>query len=140
MNSSDFHKEEYLTLRKEIESGMSELRQIEQYSILAAGAVYAWVATVEISLDFEQIAWFIPLIFSVFGAIRSASIGTHLNLIGSYIREIESTYLHGSDGPDGWENFAGKVDSRFRAKGTMIFWASFILVTLLIGYGGAFGI
>ena len=42
---SDFNigKEEYLTLRKEIESQMTELAQLERGCVLAAAIVYAWL-------------------------------------------------------------------------------------------------
>ena len=43
MEEFNLRKEENLTLRKEIETRMAELGQLERYCVLAAAVTYAWL-------------------------------------------------------------------------------------------------
>ena len=45
MTNLEFLKEEYLTLRKEIEDSVSELASLERQCVLATAGVYTWLAT-----------------------------------------------------------------------------------------------
>ena len=42
---TDLYKEEYETLRKEVETAMSELNTLESGALLAAAGIFAWLVT-----------------------------------------------------------------------------------------------
>jgi len=46
MTEFDLRKEEYLTLRKEIETQMTDLASLEKNCVLATAIVYAWLVIV----------------------------------------------------------------------------------------------
>lgn len=45
MTNLEFMKEEYLTLRREIEASVSELATLERQCVLATAAIYTWLVT-----------------------------------------------------------------------------------------------
>jgi len=77
MADFDFLKEEYLTLRKEVELAMAELNVLETYCVYGTAAAFVWLSSnpLDGALLF---AWFIPLLLVAFGAARSWAIAKHL--------------------------------------------------------------
>jgi|SRR5271157_5918497 len=89
-NEFSHQKEEYLSLRKEVENALADLSSLERNCVLAMSAVYAWLISKDslVGLD-RQLGWGIPILLSVFGALRCYSINRHLGTIGTYIIKIE---------------------------------------------------
>ncbi len=144
MAGFDFLKEEYLTLRKEVEVSMAELGTLETHCVFAVGAGYFWLATKPLDGTF-LIAWLIPPLVVVFGALRSWSIAKHLGWLGEYLSRIEARARVDETSCIGWEHFLTENDPKrlplaprrgFRGKVTTTFWWVFFFVTLAFGAGG----
>lgn len=133
MTDFDLRKEEYRTLRKEIESQMTELGHLERNCVFAAAAVYAWLVNDGEFTSVEKAGWFIPILFPLFGALRSWSVGRHLSELGRYVQQIESAYLTDPQLPKGWEHFlaAPEQKRKLRTKITISFWLIFLAATIL---------
>jgi len=96
----DLRKEEYLSLRKEIESCLTELSNLERNCVIGSATAYAWVATnATLGTPLVASAWLIPAILPVYGAARSRTIGEQLGAIGCVHQAdrnqalAEATYL-----------------------------------------------
>ncbi len=133
MSDFDLAKEEYLTLRKEVETHMAELGLLEKNCVLASAAIYAWLAKGGDAASISAIAWYIPIFFAIFGAIRSFSLGVHLKNLGEYLFEIESAYLVDDNKPQGWEHHLKSEKKPIRSIGTSAFWIVFLISTITIG-------
>lgn len=84
MADFDPRKEEYLTLRKEVEAQMTELGQLECNFVLAAAVIYAWLVNDGVGTSIAKAGWYIPVLFALFGGLRSFSVGSHLFTLGRY--------------------------------------------------------
>ncbi len=133
MSEFDLPKEEYLTLRKEIETHMIELGQLERNCVLAAAGVYAWLVKDGINSPIAAIGWYIPVLFAVFGGMRSVSLGLHLISLGKYIMQIESTHFVDKSKPQGWEHHLASTKSPIRRISSVAFWIVFLLTTVAVG-------
>ena len=134
MSEFNFPKEEYLTLRKEVETHMTELGQLERNTVLASAAVYAWLAKDGAETSIAGIGWYIPILFAFFGALRSLSLCFHLVHLGDYIKKIEATNLTEDKNVKGWEHHLATSKSSMRKVGTIVFWIVFLLTTIIIGF------
>lgn len=133
MNTSDFLKEEYLTLRKEVEAAVAELASLERNAILATAAIYSWLVTAKLTIPLSYLAWSIPILISLFSALRSFNVGQHLQCLSIYIKKIEIEASRSNQHAKGWEHFhSEKTKNNNRTKTTFAFWLCLILVTLLV--------
>ena len=123
---ADLYKEEYQTLRKEVETAMSELNTLESSALLAVAAIFAWLVTHK-SDGVIRLGWFIPAALVFFCILRAWSINRHLGWLGEYLKGHESAHIQ----PQlrGWEHFLGepaigstKPRRGFRGKVTYFFW------------------
>ena len=133
MKNFDFKKEEYLTLRKEIETHMDELGKLERNCVLVSGAIYAWLAVHGTNDSFFKLGWYIPSLFAVFGGLRSLSLAIHVKNLGLYIQQIERSELSDQQGPKGWEHYLESKPRLIRPSFEALFWIVFFAVTLLVG-------
>jgi hypothetical protein len=133
MADFDLRKEDYLTLRKEIETQMTELGQLERNCVLAAAAVYAWLVKDGANSAIAQFGWYIPVLFPLFGGLRSLSLGLHVFALGRYLFEIESAHLTEQQLPRGWEHFRKNDRPWIRTVITVTFWVAFLIVTAVVG-------
>lgn len=99
----DLRKEEYASLRREIEMCLAEFSDLERNCVLASAAAYAWVSSsAAIQAYVTYVAWFIPIVIPVYGLSRTYAVGKHLKRIGGYIRLVEQgEAFRGS----GWETY-----------------------------------
>jgi hypothetical protein len=141
MAEFDLMKEEYTTLRKEVETAMSELNSVETQCIYAVTAVIVWLLTSPLKLNGAFLfAWFIPPVLVLFGAARCWSISKHLGWLGEYLSRIEEVGRRVDSLCVGWEHFLAEPDpcnpSRkrrgFRGKITISFWVILFLLSCLI--------
>lgn len=134
--SDDFchRKEEYLSLRKEIESALSELSALEKNSLLGIAAVYAWLASQDhLAHFFKVVAASAPFFIASFGALRASSIGSHIALIGEYIRRIEVETKPGGPEIVGWETFfINATKGGFQTEVRVGFWVVLAAATFLV--------
>ena len=132
-------KEEYLSLRKEIETSLSELSALERNSLFAIAAVYSWLVVHSGGADghhyvFTSNAWAIPFLIAIFGAYSAYSINLHLGMIGRYLREVEMDSRRRGDLSEnlGWEHYFDGASRGAQTKVRMVFWGALALVTLLV--------
>ena len=134
--STDFshRKEEYISLRKEIDSMLLELSTLERSCVLAIAAVYVWLAsnTEGLSPFHSAIAWGAPFFVAFFGALRAHSINEHFGIIASYIKTVEGLTTSTDQTFLGWEHyFADQGRSVSQTKTRIWFWGILIGVTFV---------
>ena len=133
MDRPQLLREEYLTLRKEAENAIAEFVSLERYSVIAIAAIYTWIWTYGLSGSLSTIALAVPILVSIFGALRCRGILEHLRMLGAYIYKIECEVYKADGGVQGWEHFLAEKQ-RFALKNNsfFIFWSSLIAVTFVI--------
>lgn len=143
---SVFRKEEYLSLRKEIENCLAELSNLERNCVIGVAIAYSWVVTTESLQGSSALAaWLVPATIPVYGAARSLAIGQQLGLLGRYLRTVEEKIFPISvlTNPgcechhDGWEHFFDKHGQSLTTRTRRLFWVSFLLLSILfsgLGY------
>ena len=132
MADSWFQKEEYATLRKEVESNMTELATLEKVCVGGVAAIFAWIAKNSGDYHgFEKFVWMVPSILPIFGMLKAKAIGSHLTLLGQYLREVEIAHLPEGSSPGGWEAYFEKHGLGERTKQTRRRWVAIAVVTLL---------
>jgi hypothetical protein len=99
----DFHLIQYDALRKEIESCVHEIRTLERYTLIGTGFVWAWLASNQ-QLNVPSIFWWIPLLFSLLGWLRTLALATSVRRLAEYIRTVEESYLC-NENVIGWETY-----------------------------------
>lgn len=125
-----FQKEEYLSLRKEVENCILAISAIERNCLIAVSAIYVWLVTAPIKGSLLFIGWGVPLFVIVFSGLRVASLGNHVVIVGEYLQKIERYYYENE--PDlGWETFFRKK-MRYQGKVRVMFWSSFAVMSFVI--------
>lgn len=131
----DFVKEEYLTLRKEVESTVLELRQFERNCIIALALSFTWIATRQMVIEIALIAWFVPSLIPIYGALRSRAIEMHLDNLGAYLKTIEKAYIPANT-VVGWEHHLSQNKSIPLRDASRRLWYILLLLSLAIGIIG----
>jgi hypothetical protein len=126
-------KEEYISLRKEIENSLADLSGLEKNRLVAVAAVYVWLVSQTPPTGFDKsMGWGVPILLAMFGALRSYSLSQQLDIIGAYIREIEKLNKPGGEVAVGWETFFQKEGKRTQTKIRKGFWGVLSLFTLVV--------
>lgn len=94
--------EEYKVLRQELDSRLKEVRLLETGAIVAISAIYAWLAKIPKN-QIDSFAWWIPVLFPLFGLFRYFGVMHRIMHIAEYIRSFESQVC--KNAPNGWETF-----------------------------------
>lgn len=137
---AELHKEEYQTLRKEVETAMAELNTLESGALLAVSGIFAWLVTHEVDGDI-RLGWFIPCALVLFCILRAWAINKHLGWLGNYLMRHEEKFIR----PQllGWEHFLSEKEESsmkprrgFRGKVTFVFWGALLIATIAGGYRG----
>jgi hypothetical protein len=126
-------REEYISLRKEIETLLADLSGVERNCLLAVAAVYVWLTSSETTLSqFDKlVAWGVPFLLVLFSALRSYSINQHLGVIGEYVRGIEKLNKPGGETAIGWETFFQEHGRGIQTRIRMWFWGALLVFTLV---------
>ena len=132
----DFLKEEYLTLRKEIEAVILELRQLERNCVIAVALAFTWVATQTLKPEIAQVAWLVPSLIPIYGAIRARAIGKHLKVMGQYVKSIENVAIPAGLGIVGWEHYLEANSRGAQSGATKQLWVALILLSLFMSVIG----
>src|SRR6266404_7869972 len=104
---SDFHLQQYDWLKKEIGSAISEAYSQERYAVIGAGAVWAWLATHLSPAPPPKLSWWIPLVFALFGGLRSLALILTIKPKAAYMRRLEDEAFPAQE-PQGWEQYYAK--------------------------------
>ncbi len=91
-----FRLEEYKSLRKEIELYLTESRSQERYTLIAVGAIWAWLMINRLT---SGLLWSVPIILTVAASIRMIAILQHFTHMGEYIKALEGKFT-----VRGWEH------------------------------------
>ncbi|OQS40525.1 hypothetical protein [Chromobacterium haemolyticum] len=136
MDKSDFMKEEYLTLRKEVETAVAELSNVERQALFASAIIYSWLSTTKFSSSVIWLAWFVPTMIISFSGLRCFTIGQHLRRLSTYIKKIEAEMASQNQYATGWEHFhSTETRNKLRTSVTLIFWIAALVATVIIGLG-----
>ena len=84
-----FMLEEFKALRSEIELYLTEVRGLERNTIIAVGAIWAWLIHERV---IDIWAWSIPIALTLVVAVRVAAVSIHFNSTRSRIRVIEDEF------------------------------------------------
>jgi hypothetical protein len=131
-----YHVAEYASLHGEIRELIAEARTLERQVLFATGAVWAWLAIH--GKDVPQLAWYIPVLFAVAGAIRAFALKRAVENIALYIRRLEGALSAGPPNLVGWKTFRRLMPpaEEFVTSGVMwsawFFWVLLILATVVI--------
>jgi hypothetical protein len=91
-----FLLEEFKALRSEIELYLAEIRGLERNTIIAVGAIWAWLIHERVT---DPLAWSIPVTLTLVIALRLIAVGLHFNDVRSRIKQIEKSFK-----VEGWEH------------------------------------
>ena len=133
---AQYHVAEYASLHGEIRELNVEARTLERQVLLATGAVWAWLAVH--GTNVPQLAWFIPVLFSVAGATRAFALKRAVENIALYIRRLDAELCTGRPSLMGWETLRRlkPPTEGFKTSGVMwsawFFWGLLVLATALI--------
>jgi hypothetical protein len=156
----DFNRGQFDKLREEILFRLKEVSQTKVVAGLAAAVACAWLAKHPIA-PFRW-CWFLLAAFPLLGALRARAVGRKINLIGAYIRWLESQ--HTDDKTPGWETAIWPL-ANSRPKPTVpaqneenwwksanpvsysgvdwidwLFWSIFFLAAIMVGFSGFFSL
>jgi hypothetical protein len=124
-DAKEFYLKEYECLRREIEWLLQDYRTLERNVVLAIGVTWAWLFT---HTTHPRLAWWIPVLFAVLGAIRAYGIHQGFAKLGNYIKLLEENFS-GLGDPEGWQH---KIPGKFgTSKGAATIW--FLLVVTSLG-------
>jgi hypothetical protein len=124
----------YDKLQKEIASSVKQARDTERNTLLACGAILTY-ALGSAPHPAPTALWYLPLLLSAFGALRSGALMISIKPRGIYLRRLEELSLVNQP-LEGWEPHFRSHDGRFyrRVVGatTWIFWIAIVVVTAAI--------
>ena len=88
MKDEWFQKEEYASLRKEVESCMSDLGALEKAVVGGIAVIFAWVAKDGASAGVVAlVAWLTPSVIALYGGLKAKAIASHLAVLSGYLRK-----------------------------------------------------
>jgi len=131
MVEDNFIIEEYKIRSQEIQSLMTEARQLELYCGAAVAAIYSWFATVDLSNTW---AWYLPAIIPMLGLIRSWAIYERVRQISSYVKIVESHILTSENQPKGWENWYSTIRKHSLTPSGLLFWGLLLIICLIFPF------
>ena len=132
MADSWFNKDEYATLRKEVENCMTELGTLEKTVVGGVAAIFAWVAKDGGGHnEIAALAWLVPTVIALYGGLKAKAIASHLEVLGGYLREIEVAQLPNDSKVIGWQAYFAKNSPGKRTRLAKEAWIGFIGLTVL---------
>jgi hypothetical protein len=143
VEASDFHLEEYKSLREEARWMLKDYRELERNVALACAALQAWLFGKNWheyrDLVFHRYAFCIPLALAILGAIRAFGILNAFSILHRYLLKLEILFRIDSKQAEGWEHFldarTGGAEKRRKtgaSKFAVGFWAMLIGVNLAV--------
>jgi hypothetical protein len=134
----EFHKEKYLSLRKEIDQTLVEFSQLSIYCVTAIAAVCSWAATQSFpSLIGTYLVWCIGGCIPIFSALEAYAKSKYIDRIGDYIRLMENDHIPSDKIAKGWEHFHDENSNGELTAVDIVFWVFLIIFTCIITVLGA---
>ena len=134
--------EEYKLLRDRIANVIKENFELERYSVIGTGLIYAWLASLQTPSFLVLPAWVFPPVLTVLGMIRSEKMSRRVEQLAYYVKSIEDAGYKNMP-PYGWENILelakkdGKTPSL--SENRRLYWKILIGFTVLSSiYGFTF--
>ena len=131
-----FHLEEYRSLRRELERCREWLVRLEVTGVLAAAAVYSWLASSDLTDTIAALSWYVPLMVSALGGVRALALALQVRRIRRYLRRLEGAAVTADADLPGWER-ESRRGQLFQAVLGWLFWLAFIAITASAGYLGS---
>ena len=127
-----FQRDEYATLRKEVESCMSELGTLEKTVVGGIAAIFAWVAKDDSNAGvLAAIAWLIPSVIALYGGLKAKAIESHLKILSGYLRKIEEAQLPPDAKVEGWEKYFEHESPGKRTQVAKDAWIGLLVLTVI---------
>lgn len=123
------HQYHYETLRDEALALTNETRKIEQQSLIAVSALYAWLATHR--AESPDLIWFLGLPIALLAGLRCRTLGRRIQKIADYLIEIEEVSFNDPKLP-GWERFLAADKSNRLTPNAERVWKVMIFATILV--------
>jgi hypothetical protein len=133
--ATQFHLREYEALHKEMRSSSRELFTLELYAVIGSGIVWTWLATAKLEHQPPRILWWIPLLFSFLGILRTRALFSSIGRTSEYLQLMEKAFC--KEGVlSGWETFIHKPENQkqYIRWTTWLFWIIFLIATILIPF------
>jgi hypothetical protein len=129
-----FHMAEFTALKAEIAEQVKAAAANFQYALIASGGVIAWLSTKDkpTSPTLVELAWWVPVILSVFFGALSLVTMFRLGFTGTYILELEKRLAVNGHG---WETYF-RTRSRLFGLLYVIAWVVLIGGTLWLALRG----
>jgi hypothetical protein len=132
MSDAWFQKDEYATLRKEVESCMTELASLEKVVVGGVAAIFAWVAKDGAHSGYlAAVAWLVPTVVAPYGGLKEKAIESHLKILSGYLRKIEIAQLPPDSKVEGWEDYFEKNSLGKRTQVSKEAWGGLLVLTAL---------
>lgn len=125
----DFHVREHASLRREIELDKQEMRRLEVYAVIGTGLVWSWIVTS--SNPVPEYAWFIPMLFSILGLLKTQGLIKSILIKAAYLRELEKA-VSKFELLQGWENYIEEHRGEYPSWLNWLFWLLLISVTIIV--------
>jgi len=109
-----------------------EVRAMVRYVLVALGAMYSYLATTGIPLQYPRLAWYAPTLVTVIASIRALVLGHRQKKLLQYLMEMERR-LPMPGGVPGWAGWFYPKPS-FVAMTAIVFYVLLIASTLFIAY------
>ena len=126
-HATDFYLKEYEGLRKEIELVQNAISALERYVVVAVGVSWAWLYHEE--LNVPRLAWLIPCLFAVLGALRAFGYHRFFRAAHKYICTVEGAFSSDDD-PGGFER--STPHRNWTSHSNWTFWGLLIISTVLV--------
>jgi hypothetical protein len=131
------------SLREEAQWMLKDYRNLERNVGLACAGLQAWLFGQHWheyhDLAFHRMAFCIPLVLAILGAIRAFGILTAFSILHLYLLKLEAFFSVDSPTVKGWEHFldartggAEKLRKTGASKFAVGFWAILIFVNLAV--------
>jgi hypothetical protein len=126
--------EEYRLVRERIATLIKENFDLERYSVIGIGLIYAWLASLQTPSLLILPAWFFPPVLSILGMVRSDKLSRRVEQLAYYVKSIENIgYKNAS--PYGWENVLERLKKDGRtsslSENRRLYWYILICFTFL---------
>jgi len=133
MEEFNFLKEEFCALRKEIELALEEYRELQRNCVIATAVGYSWIATRGLPAHpLSYVAWAIPLMIPVCGAMRERAVDKHLSIMSSYIKTVEAALIPKDVGVVGWEHHLSEKDVKALERAGRVLWRVLIIFSVVL--------
>lgn len=128
-----FHMHEHTSLRKEIEMRKQDLSKLQVYAVVGTFAVWSWL--VASSKPLPGLIWYIPVIISVLGFMKSRTHQAAISRIAEYLRLLEDAIPKLPSLP-GWENFIHEKRGRnwSSLNWNLFFWLILMAATIAVPF------